>query len=227
MSEVVSKTSSSINKVSYDETKTIINAPEESAGDKEKPIILLVEDNFELSNFIKDSLKAKYNIELAENGKIGFEKVISNNPDIVISDVMMPIMDGYKLCETIKSDEKYNHLPVVLLTAKSNAEHRIQGYNLGADGYISKPFSMEVLQARIDNLLESRKKLRQKLREDMTIEPSKVTSTSMDEQFLSRVLRIIEKNYARNKNLWAILQKGNEMDSGSIDEGYQQVKFAR
>lgn len=103
-------------------------------------------------------------------------------------------MNGFELCETIKLDEKISHIPVILLTAKSSTENRIKGYNLGADGYISKPFSIEVLEARIQNLIESREKLRNKIRTTITVEPSEVTTTSMDEKFLKRILRIIEAN---------------------------------
>ena len=171
-----------------------ITEEDEEVEDKEKQLVLLVEDNFELRRFIKDSLKNTYKIAFAENGKEGLEKTIELNPDIVVSDIMMPVMNGFKLCEALKSDEQISHIPVILLTAKSSSENRIKGYNVGADGYISKPFSLEVLEARIQNLIESREQLRGKLRKTITVEPSEVTSTSMDEKFLQRVLRIIEEN---------------------------------
>ena len=107
---------------------------------------------------------------------------------------MMPIMSGFQLCEQIKTDEKISHIPVILLTAKATAENRIKGYNLGADGYISKPFSIEVLQARIQNLIESREKLRTEMRTTISLQPSEVTTTSMDEKFLQKILKIVEEN---------------------------------
>ena len=161
---------------------------------KKKTKVLIVEDNFELRSFVKDSLNDVYDIYMAENGKEGLDKVAELNPEVVVSDIMMPVMNGFELCETIKSDEKISHIPVILLTAKSTAENRIIGYKKGADGYISKPFSLEVLEARIQNLIESREKLRNTFKSNIVVEPSKVTTTSMDEKFLQRILKIIEEN---------------------------------
>ncbi|WP_347840694.1 two-component regulator propeller domain-containing protein [uncultured Draconibacterium sp.] len=171
-----------------------ITEAEDTEEKTKKNKVLVVEDNFELRSFIKDSLKDKFEVHCAENGKEGLEKVHEINPDVVVSDIMMPAMNGFELCETIKTDENISHIPVVLLTAKSNAENRVKGYNLGADGYISKPFNIEVLEARIQNLIESREKLRKKLRGTISVEPSEVTTTSMDEKFLKRILKIIEEN---------------------------------
>lgn len=161
---------------------------------KLKYTVLIVEDNFELRKFIKDSLSVTYNIYEAENGKEGLEKISAINPDVIVSDIMMPVMNGFKLCEEIKSNESISHIPVVLLTAKSTAENRIKGYKLGADGYLAKPFNMEVLEARVQNLIQSREKLRQILRTTFNVEPSEVTTTSMDEKFLKKIMRIIEEN---------------------------------
>lgn len=165
-----------------------------AVGDKKKHTVLLVEDNFELRKFVQDSLSYKYKILVADNGQEGLEKINEFDPTIVVSDIMMPIMNGFELCEKIKTEESISHIPVVLLTAKSTAENRVEGYNKGADGYIAKPFSIEVLEARIENLILSREKLRNKLRTTITVEPSEVTTTSMDEKFLKRILRIIEEN---------------------------------
>ena len=106
----------------------------------------------------------------------------------------MPVMSGFELCEMIKTDENLSHIPIILLTARSTAENRVKGYKLGADAYISKPFEIDVLEVRIQNLVESRDKLRNKLRTTVTVEPSEVTTTSMDEKLLKRMLRIIEDN---------------------------------
>lgn len=178
---------------SYLEPVKVTESENENEG-VQKQKVLVVEDNFELRVFIKDSLKDLYEIHTAENGKEALDKIPELNPDVVVSDIMMPVMSGFQLCEGIKSDEQISHIPVILLTAKSTAENRIKGYNLGADGYISKPFSIEVLQARIQNLIESREKLREKMRTTVSIEPSEVTTTSMDEKFLQKILKIIEEN---------------------------------
>jgi len=168
-------------------------AEDESTGE-EKPRILIVEDNFELRKFIKDSLKAKYKIVLADNGKEGIDKARELNPDLIVSDIMMPVMSGFELCETIKSDKNISHIPIILLTARSTAENRIKGYQLGADAYISKPFQMDVLEVRIQNLIDSRNQLRDKLRTTINVEPSEVTTTRMDEKFLKKMLDTIEAN---------------------------------
>jgi signal transduction histidine kinase/DNA-binding response OmpR family regulator/ligand-binding sensor domain-containing protein len=178
---------------SYLEPVKVVADDELSEGST-KPKVLLVEDNFELRSFIKDSLRDRYEISVAENGKEGLEKLQEFEPEVIVSDIMMPLMNGFELCDAIKTDEKISHIPIILLTAKSSAENRIKGYNLGADGYISKPFNLEVLSSRIQNLIESREKLRNKLRTTITVEPSEVTTTSMDEKFLKRILKIIEEN---------------------------------
>ena len=171
---------------------------ESTSKSRFKKKVLIVEDNFELRRFIKDSLCDDYDVILADNGGEGLEKVETENPDVIVSDIMMPVMNGFEMCEKIKTDEKISHIPIILLTAKSGADNRIKGYDLGADGYISKPFNIEVLEARIKNLIESREKLKLKLQSTINIEPSEVTTTSMDEKFLNRVLSIIEDNISNS-----------------------------
>jgi signal transduction histidine kinase/ligand-binding sensor domain-containing protein/DNA-binding response OmpR family regulator len=207
MREVSRDVQSSVKNFSFLEPVKIVDETIEEDG-KKKPTILLVEDNFELRKFVQESLANNYKIVLADNGQEGLEKIFEYDPTVVVSDIMMPVMDGFEFCEKIKSDEAISHIPVVLLTAKSAAEHRIEGYNKGADGYIAKPFSMEVLEARIQNLIDSREKLRLKLRTTITVEPSEVTTTSMDERFLKRILRIIEENLTDPE--FSVAQLANE-----------------
>lgn len=170
--------------------------PETKPG---RATVLVIEDNLELSDFIKDSLSGSYNVYTAENGKVGLEKVTELNPDVIITDVMMPEMTGFEVCDKIKNDENICHKIVIMLTAKTAEDSKIEGYSAGADDYISKPFSVSVLLARIENLLHSRALLRNKFKTMLTVEPSEVTTTSMDELFLKRILSIVEENISNPK----------------------------
>lgn len=173
--------------------KVYDNEPEET-HEGGKPIILVIEDNFELAEFLSNNLSEKYNVYTAENGEIGLEMVDKLDPDVIVSDVMMPVKSGFEVCKAIKEDENICHKIVILLTAKTNEESKIEGYTAGADAYISKPFSLEILEARIANLLQSRAMMREKFKTTLTVIPSEVTTTSIDERFLARVLAIIEEN---------------------------------
>ncbi|MEM9340874.1 MAG: helix-turn-helix domain-containing protein, partial [Bacteroidota bacterium] len=113
---------------------------------------------------------------------------------LVISDVMMPEMDGLEFCEILKSDDRINHIPVVLLTAKRSVDNKVKGYEKGADAYISKPFQMQELETRVDALISSRKRLMGKMRNNIDLEPSEVEITSLDERFLRRVMSYVEEN---------------------------------
>lgn len=165
-----------------------------TSSKKNLPIALLVEDNHDVRKYIADRLSDQYQILSAANGQQGFEMAIEKIPDIIISDVMMPVMDGFELCRKIKTNEKTSHIPVILLTAKVDDESRVEGYETGADGYIPKPFQMARLEARIRNLIESRNKLRDIFGKRMSLEPSEVSLSSVDETFIQKAIEIIEKN---------------------------------
>lgn len=171
----------------------------DKAQDRLKYNLLFIDDNFELRQFVKDSLSYKYNVMLAENGKDGLDKVHKANPDIIVSDIMMPIMDGLEFCETLKNDLPICHIPLILLTAKSSLENRVESYKCGADAYISKPFDMEMLDVRIQNLIESRKKLKERFRTATTITPSEVTTTKTDELLFEKIMTIVEKNMSNGE----------------------------
>ncbi len=130
--------------------------------------VLLVEDNAELAYFIGDSLPPIYKISHAANGKEGLEKAISGMPDLVISDVLMPVMDGYEFCKELKTDERTSHIPVIMLTAKASFDDRIEGLTLGADDYLTKPFHVQELQLRVANLLDRQRRMRDKLRKEIS-----------------------------------------------------------
>lgn len=134
---------------------------EETDTKEKKPMILVVEDNPDMLAFIRKQLTTEYSVLTAMNGIEALAVLDNHYVNLVVSDVMMPQMDGFELCKTIKSDLSYSHIPVVLLTAKTNIQSKIEGLELGADAYIEKPFSVEYLLANISSLIHNREKLRQ------------------------------------------------------------------
>lgn len=134
----------------------------------EAPSILLVEDNVELAEFIADSLPDNYKISKAVNGNEGLAMALELLPDLVISDVLMPVMDGLEFCKKLKEDDRINHIPVVLLTAKGTFANRMEGLALGADDYLTKPFHIQELQLRVSNLLDRQRRLREKMHQEIT-----------------------------------------------------------
>ena len=158
------------------------------------PIVLIVEDENDIRNFIKENLGKDYKILESENGKDGFQKSVEHIPDLVVSDIIMPEMDGIVLCKNIKTDERTSHIPVILLTAKSSVENKLEGLETGADDYLTKPFNISELKIRISNLIEQRKKLRERFRKEILLEPKDIAVASADERFLHRVSDIIEKH---------------------------------
>ncbi|MFH4967450.1 two-component regulator propeller domain-containing protein [Gaetbulibacter sp. M240] len=156
--------------------------------------VLLVEDNQEIREFVKSSLSLLYNVYEAENGEEGWEIAVTEIPDLIVSDVMMPKMNGLELCEKLKSDERTNHIPVILLTARSGDTHKITGLKLKADVYLTKPFSTQELVLNIDNLLSLSEKMRIKFSKQMRLEPTNVIIDNKEHEFISRVLDEIEKN---------------------------------
>lgn len=158
--------------------------------------VLVVEDHADLRNFISSQLSDQYNVLQAENGLKAYELALDTVPDIIISDLMMPGMDGGSLCQKLKADERTSHVPIILLTAKADWESKLQGLETGADDYLTKPFKMEELKVRVKNLLESRMKLRERFSKQINLNPQEITVTSTDERFLQRALSILETNMA-------------------------------
>lgn len=156
--------------------------------------ILVVEDNVELLKIIQKRLLKSYNVLTAQNGLEAIELVKSTDIDIIISDVMMPEMDGLELCRTLKNNIETNHISIILLTAKNSIDDRIECYNAGANAYISKPFEINVLQARIHNFTLQKKQQQQEFKSNQEINISSLDYPSMDEQFLKNAILIIEKN---------------------------------
>lgn len=155
--------------------------------------LLLVEDNEEFRRFMARELAAHYKVIMAVDGIDGSLKAEENNPDLIISDIMMPRMNGIDLCERIKSCLPTSHIPVILLTAKGSDRTRAEGYEAGADAYISKPFDMEVLLARIQNLLKKQNERQQEFTHSITLDPKQVSITSKDEEFMKEAIAKIEE----------------------------------
>ena len=163
--------------------------------DKTKPLVLIVEDNFDLRNFLVQTLRTEYRTLGAEDGKEGLAMAKKYSPELIISDVMMPVMDGIELCSRLKKDIQTSHIPVILLTAQNMIENWIEGLETGADDYIPKPFNLQVLQAKMNNLIESRRKLKRMFSRGENVEPLELASNAVDEEFLAKAYRILEKNY--------------------------------
>lgn len=159
-----------------------------------KPTILLVEDNEDFLLYLKDNLKNNYNIYDAPNGIIGLKIARDKTPDLVVSDIMMPEMDGIELLRNLKNDKHTSHIPVILLTARNTENKKLEGFDVGADDYITKPFSFEILESRIKNLIHQRELIRKSFQKIFELTPSEIKVTSLDEQLIQKAMAIVEKN---------------------------------
>jgi signal transduction histidine kinase/DNA-binding response OmpR family regulator/ligand-binding sensor domain-containing protein len=165
--------------------------------------ILIVEDNNELRNFLKSALTPNYEVYTAENGRIALEIALTYFPDMIISDIMMPDMDGLELARSIKENANISHIPIILLTAKTDIESKLEALELGADDYITKPFSLAYLEARVENLLKIRSQLQGYFKSTLTsgiIALSKPDITNLDEVFIKKTMKFLEENY-ENSNM--------------------------
>lgn len=159
----------------------------------DRDVILVVEDNADLRKYISSLLEG-YNVELASDGLEGYTKAIELIPDLVITDIMMPGIDGVELCNRLKADRASNHIPVIMLTAKGSKEDKLEGLLVGADDYLVKPFDQDELKVRINNLLSTRKLLQKKYRQYLVLEPGEVEVTSAQQQFIEDIKKNIENN---------------------------------
>lgn len=175
-------------------TKNTINKADSLNRDKDLPSILIVEDNADVRNYISICLNSSYQLTLAENGKIGIEKAFETTPDLILSDVMMPEMNGIDFCHTLKKDTRTSHIPIILLTAKATINDKIEGFQAGADDYIFKPFHQEELLLRIQNRLEQQRRMREMLTHGLTKLTSKVFP--IEHAFLVKCKEIIHTNFS-------------------------------
>jgi ligand-binding sensor domain-containing protein/signal transduction histidine kinase/DNA-binding response OmpR family regulator len=168
--------------------------PDEADRENKRPLLLIVEDNEEVRKLIYDSLEQQYDILESTNGVEGWKKGTEQIPDLIISDVMMPDMDGFTLCKKLKTDTRTSHIPVLLLTAKTAYDDQLMGLETGADMYLQKPFSIELLQLNIRNILATREKLRARYKKEPDLAPQKMAVNTVDEAFLNQLLEIIDVN---------------------------------
>jgi signal transduction histidine kinase/DNA-binding response OmpR family regulator/ligand-binding sensor domain-containing protein len=175
----------------------------------EKNIILVVEDNADVRTYIKSAIEPHYQMKEAKDGREGIEKALEIIPDLIISDVMMPGIDGYELCRVLKNDVKTSHIPVILLTARAAEDDIVEGLETGADDYITKPFNTRILCARIKNLIDLRRQWQQKIQRQMTLQPAEIPVSSVDETFIKDLQKLIEKNLS--DELFSVEQLGKEL----------------
>jgi signal transduction histidine kinase/ligand-binding sensor domain-containing protein/DNA-binding response OmpR family regulator len=161
-----------------------------------KPTLLLVEDNEDFRFYLKDNLKMQYSIIEASNGRQGFQKALSVIPDLIVSDVMMPEMNGIELVRKLRTDAHTSHIPVILLTARSAEEQKIEGFESGANDYITKPFSFELLQSRIKNLIAQREVSQKQFQKHFEVKASEIQITSLDEKLIQKAISEVERNIA-------------------------------
>jgi DNA-binding response OmpR family regulator len=160
-----------------------------------KPVLLLVDDNEEILEFVADDLSERYTVITALNGQEALMVLKEEAVQLVISDVMMPVMDGFELCRLIKTNFDYSHIPVILLTAKKLLQSKIQGLELGADAYIEKPFSPEYLGAQIANLLTNRSKIKEYFANSPLVHIKSIAYSRADEHFLEKLNEAISNNF--------------------------------
>ena len=166
----------------------------EATVSEDKNIILVVEDNYDMREYIKEFLVKDYIVEEALNGEQALRKAEKIIPDLIISDMMMPKMDGNELTRRLKKDVKTSHIPIIILTAKSGQENKLEGLKTGADDYLTKPFDVKELHIRIENLIKIRKNLQEKYSKGEQINHEEKKLRKIDEEFLKKVLKIVEEN---------------------------------
>ena len=175
-----------------DQEESIIEDGYEAENDRE--IILIVEDNKDIRTYIKDQLEENYKIIEAADGEAGLAAAKETIPDLIVTDVMMPQMDGYEFAKNIRGDERSSHIPIIMLTARAADEDKISGLETGVDDYLIKPFNPKELQVRIKNLLEMRSLLRKRFSKALVIKPEEVSVIPADKKFMEKLISEIDKN---------------------------------
>lgn len=187
----------------------------------ELPKVLIIEDNADLRYYLRTNFASQYSILEAQDGEMGLEVAIEGVPDLIVSDLMMPKMDGLSLCSKLKANEKTSHIPVILLTAKADIDSKLQGLNTGADDYIAKPFDARELEVRVRNLIETRKKLQRKFSQQLSIAPHELKVESIEDRFLKKVRDTIEQHMA--DTTFGVEVLANEVAMSSV-QVYRKLK---
>lgn len=172
-----------------------MSAKAEKLPDDNREIVLVVEDNSDVRAFIREQLEENYQVREAENGEEGILEAQETVPDLIVTDLMMPKVNGFEFCKIVRNSEKTSHIPIVMLTAKAAFDDKIEGLEIGIDDYITKPFRAKELKVRVRNLINQRNLLRSRFKTSTVIKPSEVTATSVDQLFLEKVIKTIETNF--------------------------------
>jgi len=167
-------------------SSTLLSEQVEVLMEDQKPILLIIEDNQDVAEYLQNCLTPHYQFVIAQNGRVGVEEALDKIPDIIISDVMMPEMNGFEVCEKLKTDPRTNHIPIIMLTAKSSSEDRLEGLSKGADAYLFKPFNKKELMIRLEHLVEVRKNILEKNKLEKEQKP--------EDEFLQKMYQIILDN---------------------------------
>ena len=203
-------TDSTETKEKPEDQEAITDDSQTAATENSKPILLVVEDNEEIQNYIAESFSDSFEVITGNNGEKGKQQALNRIPDIIVSDIMMPVMDGITLCRQLKEDVRTSHIPVILLTAKDSLQDKEEGYEVGADSYLTKPFSASLLRSRINNLLDSRKKLIAQFQQTGTShnpnshldeKRSIITEalSKLDNEFIEKITQLVEDNLSSEK----------------------------
>ena len=192
-----------------DEAETLTQEDASHEEKNESPVILIVEDNPDLRDYISQNLLGDYQILQAENGKEGLLKAIENIPDLVISDLMMPEMDGMEMCSRLKSDHRTNHIPLIMLTAKADRDSKLESLETGVDDFILKPFDAEELLVRVKNLIETRMKLRERFRKEFLADTGGQIIPAPEDEFMIRVMNCLKIHLTESE--FNVEQMGKEL----------------
>lgn len=217
-------TNEAADELTIDFSSTIYSEPEqqtmtdadEIVNGIDTPSVLLVEDNEDFRFYLKDSLKSFYKIYEASNGQEGWQKALAHHPQVIVSDINMPYMNGIELCSKVKSDKRTNHIPIVLLTALTGEEEQIRGLETGANDYLTKPFNFEILNAKIKNLLALNKTLKDTYTKQIKVQTPEVVIESHSDRLLNKVVLYIEENLNNPKLSVEDLARHVGMSRGSL-----------
>ena len=191
---ITSTAASAVAALKSEENVEDVNVDQPKEEQDTTPTILIVEDNEDSRLFLQRSLSAEYNIIMAENGKEALEMMKERDVNLVVTDIMMPVMNGLELCSRIKNDILFSHIPVIMLTAKSTEENIVAGLKDGVDEYITKPYSLNILKLRIKKILQWSEDNHKQIAHGIAIEPSKITVSSLDQDLITKAIQEVEKN---------------------------------
>ncbi len=187
----------------HSEIKNMVNKESENSqktGKQHKTKrLLIVEDNTELRRYLVQQLQTTFDVYEAGNGKQGLRKATNEQPDVIITDIMMPEMDGYELCKILKQQKATSHIPVIMLTSKSSVKNQISGLETGADDYIVKPFNIKIVKLKLKNIIQARNALKANFSKKMEITPSEIALNPMDEQIIAKAMQIVEQNISNTR----------------------------